>query len=357
MKQELVKINAAEYGLEESKAKQISDMFKPMLDKMTELEVQFNEVMKRPMEPETIQMAHDLRLAYVKVRTGTAAIHKDVKSFYRQGGLFVDGWKNAQAMASQGNEEKLRSIEDHFVNIEKERVAKLQVERSAELSKYTEYIPADIGEMADDLWPNYLSGVKLSYEARIKAEEEAEEKRLADIKAEELKQEKLRKQNWKLKKEAREREQAEQERINKEAIEKRKEQEAREKKAAAERKAREEEERKAQEKRDAEYKLREDKARKEREDYEAKIRKEREERERAEEALKVKAEAERKAKEEKAAQVQAELNKGDAAKVQDLITDLEALKIKYTFKSQKNQKMYSDTGLLIDKVVNHIKGF
>jgi len=52
---------------------------------------------------------------------------------------------------------------------------------------------------------------------------------------------------------------------------------------------------------------------------------------------------------------QAELSKGDLDKVKDLINDLTELKTKYTFKSAKNSRMYYDVGLLIDKVVNHIK--
>ena len=56
---------------------------------------------------------------------------------------------------------------------------------------------------------------------------------------------------------------------------------------------------------------------------------------------------------EKAAK-EAELTKGDAEKVIDLINDLIELKAKYFFKSAKNQKMYSDVGLLIDKITVHI---
>ena len=52
---------------------------------------------------------------------------------------------------------------------------------------------------------------------------------------------------------------------------------------------------------------------------------------------------------------QAELNKDDAVKIQDLINDLTVLKTKYTFKSKSNQKKYEDVGILIEKVINHIK--
>ena len=46
MKQ-LVKINASDYSLEESKAKEISDLFSPMLKAMVELEKEFNELDKK----------------------------------------------------------------------------------------------------------------------------------------------------------------------------------------------------------------------------------------------------------------------------------------------------------------------
>ena len=52
--------------------------------------------------------------------------------------------------------------------------------------------------------------------------------------------------------------------------------------------------------------------------------------------------------------IETELNKGDAEKVKDLIKDFQELKEKYTFKSAKNKKMYSDVGGLIDKTTNFI---
>lgn len=339
-----LQINPKDYGLEENKAKQISDMFKPMLDKMTELEVQYNEVINRPIEPETIQMAYDLRLAYVKVRTGTAAIHKDLKAFYLQGGRFVDGWKNAQLMASQGIEEKLKSIENYYVNIEKERIAKLQEKREAELRKYeVEFFPNQLGEMDDPVWDNYISGVRLNYEATKEAERKAEEERIAKEKAEAEEQERIRQENIKLKKEAEERD-----RLAKIEEEKRV-------KAEKERIAKEQ----------AEQKEREERERKEREAYEAKLKAQREERERFEEQekakrkkiedeLKAKQDAERKAKEDEEARIQAELSKGDSDKVSDLISDLQALKTKYQFKSKINKDMYVSVGVLIEKVVTYI---
>lgn len=78
---ELVKINAADYGLEESKAAQIAAQFKPMLDKMVELEQEYNQIISQPISKEVCAQAKELRMKYVKVRTGTEKIHKEQKSF------------------------------------------------------------------------------------------------------------------------------------------------------------------------------------------------------------------------------------------------------------------------------------
>ena len=111
---EIVKLEAAEFGLEESKAKEISNQFKPMLDKMVELEKEANEVFKMDKEsPEAQKIAKEVRLKYVKVRTGTAEIHKQQKAFYLAAGRYIDGWKNTQLFASEGIEKRLTEYEKH----------------------------------------------------------------------------------------------------------------------------------------------------------------------------------------------------------------------------------------------------
>ena len=170
----LVKIKASDYGLEESKAKEIESLFTPMLSKMTELETEYNDILKEEINPETCKRAKDLRLYYVKVRTGTAEIHKKAKEFYLNGGRFVDGWKNAQLFASGEKEKTLKSIEDHFENQEKERLEKLRLLRLELLKPFTEIEPLALGYMQQDVFDNYLSGVKIAYEQKIAAEKKAE---------------------------------------------------------------------------------------------------------------------------------------------------------------------------------------
>jgi hypothetical protein len=177
---EIVKINPAEYGLEETKAKEIEQMFSPMLSKMTELEGEFNEIVNMPIEKETCKKAKELRNKYVKVRTGTAEIHKQVNDFYLKGGRFVDGWKNAQLFASQGKEEKLEAIEKFFENQEHDRIEKLGRDRRELLLPYTDIMPLALSTMEEMVFQSYLTGVKVAYQARIDAEKKAEADRIAN---------------------------------------------------------------------------------------------------------------------------------------------------------------------------------
>lgn len=341
MSQELIKINPADFGMEETKAADIAAQFKPMLDRMVELETEYNAVIQLPVNKSTCAIAKALRLKYVKVRTGTADIHKSQKDFYLKAGRYIDGWKNAQIFASSGIEEKLEGIEKHYENQEKERVAKLQDERAGQLMAYeVDTTHLNLGIMSDDVWSNFLAGTKMNYETRKEAERKAEEERLAKIEAERIEQERVRAENERLKKEADEREakmkaeREEAERLRKEAEERvRKEHEAMAAKAKKEMEEAAAEAKRIQDAKDAELaKEREEKARVEKELADKKAQEERkanEDRIAAEKVAKEKADAE-----------QAELAKGDKEKMEDLKADIFMLIGKYTFKSEKYQGNY-----------------
>lgn len=346
MKTELIKINASDYGLEETKAKEMVSGLKTTIEERKILENAYIDVIDLEINEENLPTFKELRLKIVKNRTqGIEKWHKTNKAFYLAGGRFVDAIKNKEILVNEQMEAKLMEAEKYFENLEVERLKELQSKRVSEISKYMEDVEGrNFSDMDDDVWTAYLQTKKKEYDDRIAAENKAEEERIAKEKAEALERERIKKENEQLKKEAEEKE-----RLAKLEEEKRA-------KAEKERLAKEE----------AERKEREEKARKEREAYDAKLKKEREKRERMEleekakreklEAeLKAKHEAERKAKEAEEERIQSELNKGDADKVKDLIADLKSLKTKYSFKSAKNEKMYSDVGLLIDKVINHIK--
>jgi hypothetical protein len=333
---EIAKIDPKEFGLQETEAKSIEAAFMPKIVERDGLKPIYTALLTKEITKELCSEAKAVRLKLVKVRTGIADIHKTQKAFFLAAGRYVDAWKNKETEPVLQMEEKLSEIEDYYENIERERIAKLKVDRTAEIAKYQEaeaFIPGNLGELTDQVWQNYLLGVKTVYEQKIAAEKaakEAEEKRIAEEKAE---QERIRVENERLKKEAE---------IREAEIKKQQAKAEAEAKARAEKEAKERAEREAKEKA-------------ERESNEAALKAEREKAEKAQAELAAKAEAEAKAKAEAEARAEAELNKGDADKVLDLIRDLESLKTNFAFKSVKNKKMYASVGILLDKVVNYIK--
>lgn len=205
---DIIKIDPKEYGLTDQTAKTIRMQFEPMLQKMEELETEFNSVVNLPIgEKKTSEKAKELRLKYVKVRTGTAEIHKLQKAFYLNGGRFVDGWKNAQIFASEGKEKKLEEIEKYLENLEKARIEKLNEERTALILPYIN--PEDVipyGVMQADVWDAYYNAKVKAFNDRIEAEKKAEADRIEKEKAEAEERARIKAENEKLKAEAEERE-------------------------------------------------------------------------------------------------------------------------------------------------------
>jgi len=376
MNTEIVKIDPKEFGIEDTKAADIQAQFQPMLDKMVELENDYNEVLSLPVEEkETAKKARELRLKYMKIRTATLDIHKKQKAFYLAGGRFVDGWMNAQKFASLGKEEKLEEIEKYAENLEKKRLAELQKSRMEQLVPYeVENLDSlNLSGMADNVWENFLAGTIANYEAKKKAEQEAreaEEKRLAEEAAE---RERVRLENERLKAEA-------------EALKALRDSRSKlispyvqfltdfnatlelsdedfnaalqEAKTAKE--AYDEQERLKAEAEEAEKQRLIDEQKKKnieeaakRKAAEEQAKKEREEREAAEKALA--AEKQRQADLEAEAErlAELELSKGDKDKMQSLIDDLTALKTKYQFKSKKHKALYDSICELITKTVTY----
>lgn len=345
---------------------------------MVELENDYNEVLSLPIEERaTSKRARELRLKYAKIRTSVKEIHKTQKAFYLAGGRFVDGWKNAQEFASLGKEEKLEEIEKYAENLEKQRIADLQAERTAALEPYeVENLEnLNLGTMPDNIWENFLSGSIATYNNKKEAErlaKEAEEKRLAEEAAAE--RERVRVENEKLKKELEEKEaalQAERQAAidaenAKKAVRTAREAELRpimqfvsdltavldaeeadyqaellkaKELALKHKEAELEKQRIEQEKRDKEL----EEQRKANIEA-ARLRKELEDKKKAEEEAELQRQAE----------LEAELSKGDGDKMKSLIADLEALKEKYSFKSKKNKAIHASVNELLDKIVVYI---
>lgn len=202
MKSEIEKINPLEYGLDEQKAMEVESNFLPIISEADLLIPAYQEIIAMEITKDLIPKAGELRKKFMRLRTETDRIHKTTKAFYLAGGRFVDAWKNKNVSVIESMESKLLEIENYYINIEKERIANLEIERLNKIKQYTEVLPMGLGQMADDVYQNYLAGLKLAYESRIKAEKEAEEKRLAEIEAEKQRQIQIEAENKRLKAEA-----------------------------------------------------------------------------------------------------------------------------------------------------------
>ena len=192
-------------GVDPSKAAAIKATFEPMVKMLESFEEAFTEVTGKEINPETCKEAKRLRLDIGKIRVSADKARKTQKEEHLRAGNAIQGVYNILKFAVTDKEEKLKAIEQHFERIEAERTAKLQADRQIELAQYEadgEFI--DLGKMTDEVWNNYLTGVRLNYEAVKEAEQKAEFERLAREEAEKAEQDRIRAENEQLKKEAEE---------------------------------------------------------------------------------------------------------------------------------------------------------
>jgi len=198
-------------GLDESKAKQIKAVFDPMVKMLEGFEDSFNGIIALDISPKKCVLAKRLRLDISKIRVSADKERKILKEEYLRGGNAVQGVYNILKFAVVDKEEKLKDIELHYEKIEEEKKAKSQIDRALELSRYEasgEFV--DLGNMPDEVWNNYLAGVKNNYEAIKEAERKAEADRIEQEKKEAAEREAMRAENERLKIEA---EKAEKKRI------------------------------------------------------------------------------------------------------------------------------------------------
>ena len=347
---ELIKINAAEYGLEETKAQQIEKSFAVIAVERDGIIAIYEELIKSEITPEICERAGKLNTALSKVNASLNRVHKAEKLYYLSGGKFCDAIKNKNRIAIEEMQLNLIALKDHYENERKAKIAKLQEERSEAIAKYIDVIPVTLGLMTKEVWENFFSGTKANHKAMKEAEKKVERQRIDREKAAREEKKRIIAENEKLRLEAIERERIAQI-------------EAKKRKAEGEERAKEEAERLRKE--NEAKRLREEKERKERAEYAAKLQKERDERERVEKEarakqkrleneLREKIEAEKKRKQAIEDKKQAELNMGDADKVEKLIIDLGQLKTKYQFESANNKKMYVDVGNLLNKIIVYI---
>lgn len=273
---ELVKVDYKEYGIEESKATEMTSGLQTVLAEREELKKSYADVITLEITEENLLTFKELRLKIRDNRTkGIDAWHKVNKDFYLRGGQFIDAIKRKEILVNEQMEEKLQEAEKFFENQEKERIAELQKTRLSLISEYVEDTTGlDLGNMPDEVFEGFFNLKKTQKLERIEAERIAEEKRIEAEKAESLRIETERLEELEKQKAI----QAENDRLKKEA-------EAKEKALFEERK------------------IQAEKHAKEKKEQEAILQKERQEKEKIESELKAKQQAEEEEKSKKIAEI------------------------------------------------------
>lgn len=338
---------STEIQLKEQQTSSVDQAFAPLAVTREGFVEIYKEILTAELNKTTAKQARELRLKLSKHRKGIDEIHKTQKAYALAFGRYCDAWKKKETTPISQMIDKLSEIEKHEELKEKKRLEQLQKER---VEAVKEYLPdadeRDLTQMDDEIWQYFFETKKKAHLDRIEAERKKEEERLAE-------QKKLEKENKRLRETAKYTEfiddvgflislpkeeyykKLEQAKLKADAFIKQQREEA-------ERKAREEAERK-------------EKERKEKAEREAELKAEQEKRKKLEAELKAKREAEERIEAEKEALRQASLAKGDSGKMDDLVSDIEALKTKYAFKSEKYQSIYSSVIKLLLKITLFIE--
>jgi hypothetical protein len=281
MENQLVLV-AKESGLETTQSQAILEKFTGLFEKAKEWETKA-KLIKITDISQTKEMseAREARLALKDVRVNAEKTRKELKEKSLREGKAIDGIANVIKALVVPIEEHLEKQEKFAENLEIERKAKIDAERSLELQKYVEDISLyNFKEMTDEVFNKLIDKVKASYEAEQEAIKKEEEERIKKEEEEKKEQERIKIENEKLKKEAEAREKeleterAEQEKkLEAERVKAKKEAEAREK-IEAELKAKKDKEEK--ERKEAEEKIQAEKLAKLEEEKQAKLQPEKE---------------------------------------------------------------------------------
>jgi len=213
-------------GISTSKAAQIEAVFVPMVAKLKEFEADHASILldaDKKITEDVVIRAKTLRLAIAKVRIETEKMRKTEKEEYLRAGKAIDGVANILKFAVSDKEKQLDEIENHYKNLEIERLKDLGASRSATIELYG--IDMDhnaLADMNDDVWNNFYNGARVAHEQKIEALEKAEADQIAAEKAKAIEDERIRKENEELKQQQAEQRRLDDERIAKEINDKRK---------------------------------------------------------------------------------------------------------------------------------------
>ncbi len=176
---ELLKIDSKEFNLSQERISDLIEPFIPFADKYLKFIPQIEELKKiESITPEIVAKAKRLRLDIRPIRTEAEKVKDTEKKMYLQVWNAIQKSFNIIKDVVSEQEEALEKIENHFINLEKERVAKLQIER-IEILKPFEVENLEnlkLWEMDEIIFNNFLEWAKKSFQDKKEAKEKERQK-------------------------------------------------------------------------------------------------------------------------------------------------------------------------------------
>lgn len=175
------------FGLEITEANQLLGGIDIITAELSILKNAYVDVISLEITSENQPVFKDLRKSFTKNRTSREKLRKAKKSYFLNGGRFIDAiFKNIDAECEL-MESKLLEAEKFFENQEKEKALVLNKERIEKLRPYVEDADKlDLSAMNDYDFDDFLLGKKTRFEAEALAKIEAEKKAEAEAKEKEI---------------------------------------------------------------------------------------------------------------------------------------------------------------------------
>ena len=199
----MIEINKAitEFGVEQKTALMLNESFNPFIEKAQEwTDIAMSLVVTSEDQTREMKMARQARLALKDIRLAADKKRKELKEDSLRYGKAVQGVYNIIEGFITPLEEHLEKQEKFAEILEAERMAKLQLEREAEIMPYAEFVAmnTNLSGMPEDEYIKLLQYGKTRMKerndeiARIEREKiEAEEKRQQEIERMRLENERI----------------------------------------------------------------------------------------------------------------------------------------------------------------------
>jgi len=208
---EIAIIDPKEYGIEESKALELTTGLNPILENRSALIERFNEIKDLEPTKENVKIFKSLRVEFQKNRTqGINEWHRVSKEVSLRMGQLLDAVKRNENKTNENYESFCEEKEKFLENQEKEAKRLLNEKRLEIIRPFVEDVAGlDFSDFSDENFDDFVLGKKTRYNERIESEKQEalriENERLAEIekkRLEEIENERIRIENARLQKEA-----------------------------------------------------------------------------------------------------------------------------------------------------------